>query len=301
MAAAAPLVDPREANASTGAMQFGAINDSGNDKTTLRGTYPSSGDADGLLTVIASKPSGFMRVIVGDARNSASSVGVFAISDNGAGVHAVSNSNHGIYAQTNSGVGVSGVATTGRGGYFANDNGGQWAAEVRNAKATTRGARAKGLHVRGDLAVSNGIAGTAVTLSNGSDVYLHFVASPDPVFEDIGSARIDNGDGFIQIEQQFADAVKIDEGYAVFLTALGPNNGLYVAEKGPTGFRVREMGPPFTPRVEFHYRVVSQQAQLTGRRMRRFSTDQPPPPPPAGPSGTLTFPSNIAPAPPPRR
>ncbi len=50
-----------------------------------------------------------------------------------------------------------------------------------------------------------------------------------------------DGQTTVTIEPLFAQSVNLGVDYHVFLTPLGDCNGLYVAEKTPTGFTVREL------------------------------------------------------------
>jgi len=94
---------------------------------------------------------------------------------------------------------------------------------------------------------------------------LYAVESPDVVFEDFGSGQLNNGQASVSIDTLFAATVNLSE-YQVFITPLGDCNGLYVSDKTPTGFEVRELGDG-TANIAFDYRIVAKRLGYENVRM----------------------------------
>jgi len=90
--------------------------------------------------------------------------------------------------------------------------------------------------------------------------------SPECWFEDFGSGRLANGKARMAMDPAFAHTIHTDE-YHVFLEAVGESNGLFVDDKSPTGFTVREMGGG-TPNVRFSYRLVGRRKDVVAPRLR---------------------------------
>jgi hypothetical protein len=63
------------------------------------------------------------------------------------------------------------------------------------------------------------------------------LGSPDCWFEDFGEAQLVDGEADVPLDPEFA-ALIVVEGYHVFVTPYGDSNGLFVAERGRSGFRV---------------------------------------------------------------
>lgn len=84
---------------------------------------------------------------------------------------------------------------------------------------------------------------------------LYAIESPEVWFEDFGTGTLSGGQAVIDIDPLFAATINLDD-YHVFLTPLGDCQGLYVANKTPTGFEVRELGGGISD-VSFDYRLVA--------------------------------------------
>ena len=97
------------------------------------------------------------------------------------------------------------------------------------------------IDVKGDLNCSGTITPTAQT-TEGRQVKLYGVASPENWFEDFGSGQLSAGSAKISLDPTFASAVNTGETYHVFLTPDGDCKGLYIASKIASGFEVRELG-----------------------------------------------------------
>jgi hypothetical protein len=94
---------------------------------------------------------------------------------------------------------------------------------------------------------------------------LYAVESPYVVFEDFGSGQLDTGQATVTIDPLFAATVNLSD-YQVFVTPLGDCSGLYVTNKTPTGFEVRELGGG-TASVGFDYRIVAKRLGYENVRM----------------------------------
>jgi len=84
---------------------------------------------------------------------------------------------------------------------------------------------------------------------------LYAIESPEVWFEDFGTATLRNGRAVVSIDPLFAATINLDD-YHIFLTPLGDCQGLYVENKTPTGFEVRELGGG-SANVSFDYRIAA--------------------------------------------
>jgi hypothetical protein len=108
----------------------------------------------------------------------------------------------------------------------------------------------------GDLYCS-GSKSAVVPVAGGSrKVALYAVESPDNWFEDAGSGQLSSGMSVVDLESTFAETVNTNLDYRVFLTPNGDCKGLYVAQKSPTSFIVRELGGG-TSNIAFDYRIMA--------------------------------------------
>ena len=85
-------------------------------------------------------------------------------------------------------------------------------------------------------------------------------------YEDFGSSRLVNGVARVALEADFASTVNTSQEYHVYLTANGDTKGLYVINKGPGSFEVREAGGG-TSNVAFDYRIVAKRRGYETMRM----------------------------------
>jgi hypothetical protein len=77
-----------------------------------------------------------------------------------------------------------------------------------------------------------------------------------PTMEDFGDAQLVNGRTYVRLDIAFANRIDTRAIYMVFITPDGDTNGLYVANRTPSGFEVRENhGGKST--VGFSYRIVA--------------------------------------------
>jgi hypothetical protein len=89
-----------------------------------------------------------------------------------------------------------------------------------------------------------------------------------PEIEDVGEAMLVNGRAAVTIDAALRDSIDTRRTYHVFVTPDGDCKGLYVAERTPSGFVVRELqGGRST--LDFEYRIVAKPAGDDGERLAR--------------------------------
>lgn len=87
-------------------------------------------------------------------------------------------------------------------------------------------------------------------------VAMQAMESPEAWFEDFGSGQLTAGEATISLDKTFLETVSVAEGYHVFLTPTGESQGLYVTQKTPTTFVVKESSGGKSS-VSFDYRIVA--------------------------------------------
>lgn len=103
------------------------------------------------------------------------------------------------------------------------------------------------------------------TASSGTRA-VYAMESPEVWLEDFGSATLVDGVATVTIDPVFAEMINTSVDYHVFFTPLGDCNGLYVADKGPTGFTVMELGGGASA-ISFDWRLVAKRVGLEDKRM----------------------------------
>jgi hypothetical protein len=98
---------------------------------------------------------------------------------------------------------------------------------------------------------------------------MHTVEAPERWFEDIGRAQLREGVARVDIDPDFAAVSGLGDDYHVFLTAEGPSNGLYVADRTSTGFEVREQAEGRSD-ISFSYRIMTRSADPRTGRLDRI-------------------------------
>jgi hypothetical protein len=205
--------------------------------------------------------------------NGGSNFGVYGSSFTGVGVRGVSfgataagvegvagGSGPGVWGFTSSGHAVLGNSSTGNGGVFAGKTGvtttGSPNALVANGNVHCTGA---GKFIGGII---------VATRSTGGDLQATYgVTSPDAVVADFGRARLVNGSARVELDPAFAALVGSAD-YAVFPVAGGNCNGLYVTNRSPSAFELREFNNG-TSTVDVDYRVVAKRAGTQAARFAR--------------------------------
>jgi hypothetical protein len=77
-----------------------------------------------------------------------------------------------------------------------------------------------------------------------------------PSMEDIGEGQLVAGETRVKLDPAFANVIDKGAPYAVFVSPEGPNHGLYVTQKSPSGFTVME-NPGGHSTIPFSYRIVA--------------------------------------------
>jgi hypothetical protein len=101
---------------------------------------------------------------------------------------------------------------------------------------------------------------------------LYTLESPESWFEDFGRAEVIEGHAQVELDGDFAAMVDTDD-YHVFVTPEGESNGLYVSERTPRGFEVREQGEG-TSTLAFSYRIVVKRKDVEAERLE--AVERPP-------------------------
>jgi hypothetical protein len=99
-----------------------------------------------------------------------------------------------------------------------------------------------------------GTKSAIVPLKNGKMVAVYSQESPQVWFEDFGSSNLVGGVATVQLESKYAQLVNTKLPYHVFLTPNGDCHGLYVVQKDPNSFEVRELDGGQSS-VGFDYRI----------------------------------------------
>ena len=95
----------------------------------------------------------------------------------------------------------------------------------------------------------HGCSGTRRVLAYGS-------MASRPTLDDIGEAQLHSGAATVALDPAFANAIDQRAGYVVLLTPEGDTAGLYVAQRSPGSFVVRETARG-RGSVDFAYRIVA--------------------------------------------
>ena len=108
----------------------------------------------------------------------------------------------------------------------------------------------------GNLACTGSKSAVVPVDGGAHKVALYAIEGPENWFEDAGSGHLSNGEAVVNLEGTFGQTVNTDIEYHVFLTPNGDCKGLYVAQKSPTSFVVRELGGG-TSSIDFDYRIMA--------------------------------------------
>jgi hypothetical protein len=104
------------------------------------------------------------------------------------------------------------------------------------------------------------------TGASGTKRIAYGTRSASPQIEDVGEASMTSGRALVTIDAAFGDSVDMRHAYHVFLTPDGDCKGLYVAQKSPSSFVVRELqGGRST--LTFEYRIVAKPVDENGERL----------------------------------
>jgi hypothetical protein len=87
-----------------------------------------------------------------------------------------------------------------------------------------------------------------------------------PTMEDVGEAQLVHGQAFVRLDPSFANVIDARSSYMVFVTPEGDTNGLYVAQRTPAGFMVREIHGGAAS-LGFAYRIVAKPFGVSSPRL----------------------------------
>jgi hypothetical protein len=88
----------------------------------------------------------------------------------------------------------------------------------------------------------------------------------EPVTEDTGEAQLIAGSAYVKLDAAFSNATDHARGYIVTLTPEGDSRGLYVAQRTPHGFTVRETQQGRS-NVAFAYRITAHPYGVAAARL----------------------------------
>ena len=128
-----------------------------------------------------------------------------------------------------------------------------------------------GVYSYGNIGV-NGSKSAVVPLPDNRVVMLYSMESPEIWFEDLGSATLTEGVAVIALEPTFALTVNTTVPYHVYVTPGGDCEGLYVTNKTPNSFEVRELRGGHSNTV-FEYRIIGKRSGYENLRMEQLQAD----------------------------
>ncbi len=217
--------------------------------------------------------------------------GVYAVSETGTAFRADSTSGYGIVAEAQIGTGASGQSENGNGV----DVSGSYIGAIGRAPAsgypiTATSDRGTVFSVDGFGDVRyTGFIGTFARTARGN-VLAYAANATTPTVEDTGSSALRAGVVRVALDPAFAHSIEGMGRYHIFLMPDGDTNGLFVAERDPAGFVVRETRGG-RGSIAFDYRVVATTVGH-GNERAAFVTERGGPRtslrtkiPPAGPNG----------------
>lgn len=101
---------------------------------------------------------------------------------------------------------------------------------------------------------------------------VYAMESPEVWLEDFGTAALVNGVAAVTLDPIFVQMISQSEAYHVFVTPLGESGVLYVADKAPGGFTVKEAAGGQS-NVAFDWRIAAKRAGLEGLRTEVVTAD----------------------------
>jgi hypothetical protein len=122
------------------------------------------------------------------------------------------------------------------------------------------------IDVSGNLHCTGMITPVVAVKQGSRKAALYAMAAPENWFEDFGSGHLSNGSATVALDPDFAETVNTGVEYHVFLTPNGESKGLYVSQKSPSSFEVRESGGGSSS-ISFDYRIVAHRKGQESVRM----------------------------------
>ncbi len=187
--------------------------------------------------------------------------GVSGRSYHGTGVFGSSGSAAGLFGESKSGTGIFGrsaSATMPALGLQATGTGPLMIATNANGGQALSLDQAGNLTVAGTITSGGGCNAGCWQSRNGHGAHLvsYMPRESSPTMEDFGEGQLVNGTVAVRIDPAFANSIDQSKDYLVFLTPDGDTKGLYVAQRSPRGFVVRE-SQGGRSNVQFSYRIVA--------------------------------------------
>jgi len=212
----------------------------------------------------------------GTLGKSAAGTGAMGASVTGDGVWGITSGNlrlavggHG----TGQAYGVAGYSENQFGLVGVNQSGTSWAAYFGSGGPTHPGVFIDGFFV------ATGTKSQAVPTAKHGMRRLYAVESTQPMFEDFGSARLENGQATVRLDPIFAATVNTAAKYHVFLTPRSAETkGLAVVAQDVEGFTVQEADGG-KGSYEFDYRIMAKVRGQENTRLEAFTLPTAPPPP----------------------
>jgi hypothetical protein len=163
---------------------------------------------------------------------------------------------YGAYAGTAFGLGVVGI---GFGGAIPSGNNDIAVVGWRANNANYSG------YFNGNHVIANGTKTASVGTSQGNQL-LYVTETPEVWFEDIGRARLVNGQATVELDPLFLETVFIDEEHPmhVFIQMEGESNDVYTVP-GTTSFKVKERNGG-TSDAAFSYRIMAKRLNFQDHR-----------------------------------
>ena len=180
--------------------------------------------------------------------------------------------------------GVGGFADDGTAGFFVNNSpNGQITLQAIAGSSVSYPFLASNSETGGFCEVDNfgnlvctGTTDAVAPLDGGARrVALSAIESPQNWFEDFGSAQLSSGSAVVAIDPDFAQTANTATNYMVIPVPNGECKGLYITNKTPTSFEVRELGGG-TSSIRFDYRIVVLRKNYENVRFADHTNDRVP-------------------------
>jgi hypothetical protein len=123
-----------------------------------------------------------------------------------------------------------------------------------------------------DLFCSGTVSGVVSIGGSTRKVALSAIESPKNWFEDAGAAQLVNGSAVVALDSEFVQTVNTEMDYKVFPVPNGECKGLYVTNKTPGSFEVRELGGG-TSNIAFDYRIMALRKNYENIRFEDHTND----------------------------
>jgi len=120
--------------------------------------------------------------------------------------------------------------------------------------------------IAGSLSVQ-GIKSAIVPAADGSTRRVYCEESTESFFSDYGEVSYQGGRAEVRLDPVYSGVV-LTNGYHIFITEYGDNNGLYVSGRSAGGFEVRAKDSP-TASGTFSYRIVAKRKDVPQQRLAR--------------------------------